>query len=117
VGGLGSSCVPALAAPADRYGDPHLPPANPGPRCRPDSRSRAQRGIVEGHQALRRLLLEVARRKPPARRYARNGYLTDGRRLIWEYPRETADADQMDFVEVMELNAQGLIQRHRVYWG
>ena len=25
--------------------------------------------------------------------------------------------DQMDFVEVMDLNDDGLIQRHWVYWG
>lgn len=25
--------------------------------------------------------------------------------------------EQMDFVEVMELNNEGLIQKHRVYWG
>jgi hypothetical protein len=36
---------------------------------------------------------------------------------MWEYPRETPEGDQMDFLEVMELNDDGLIQRHRVYWG
>ena len=36
---------------------------------------------------------------------------------MWEYPRETPEGDQMDFVEVMELNDEGLIQHHRVYWG
>jgi hypothetical protein len=35
---------------------------------------------------------------------------------MWEYPRDTPDAEQMDFVEVMELKG-GLIQHHRVYWG
>jgi len=35
---------------------------------------------------------------------------------MWEYPRATPDGDQMDFAEVMELEA-GLIRRHRVYWG
>jgi hypothetical protein len=39
------------------------------------------------------------------------------RRLIWEYPRAAPDGEQMDFVEVMEVNRQGLIQRHCVYWG
>jgi hypothetical protein len=34
--------------------------------------------------------------------------------MIWEYPRETPDGDQMDFIEVMEFK-DGLIQRHRVY--
>ena len=35
---------------------------------------------------------------------------------MWEYPREKPDGEQMEFVEVMEL-ADGLIRRHRVYWG
>ncbi len=35
---------------------------------------------------------------------------------MWEYPRETPDGEQMDFVEVMELE-DGRIRRHRVYWG
>jgi ketosteroid isomerase-like protein len=75
------------------------------------------RGIVRGHKEIQKLLDEVAARKPPVRRFHRTGYLTDGKRLIWEYPREAPDGEQMDFVEAMELNEQGLIQRHRVYWG
>ena len=35
---------------------------------------------------------------------------------MWEYPRETPDGEQMDFTEVMEIE-NGLIQKHRVYWG
>jgi ketosteroid isomerase-like protein len=76
-----------------------------------------ERGVLRGHAEIRTLLDEVAARKPPARRFHRTGYLTDGKRLIWEYPRETPDGEQMDFVEAMELNDRGLIQRHRVYWG
>ncbi|HEV8388599.1 MAG TPA: nuclear transport factor 2 family protein [Dongiaceae bacterium] len=75
------------------------------------------RGVLRGHAELRSLLDILAARKPPVRRFHRTGYLTDGKRLIWEYPRETPDGDQMDFVEAMELNEDGLIQRHRVYWG
>ncbi len=44
------------------------------------------------------------------------GFFADGHKLMWEYPRETPDGDQMDFVEVMEIR-DGLIQRHCVYWG
>jgi len=53
----------------------------------------------------------------PARKRYLEGFFTDGRRLIWEYPRATPNGDQMDFVESMELNDDGLISRHRVYWG
>jgi hypothetical protein len=58
----------------------------------------------------------VFERTPANRGHYRSGFFTDGRTLIWEYPRETPDGDQMDFVESMEI-ADGLIRRHRVYWG
>jgi hypothetical protein len=66
---------------------------------------------------LRQLFDKVAADKPAQRKYYRSGYLTDGKKLMWEYPCETPDGQQMDFVEVMELNEDGLIQKHRVYWG
>jgi len=51
-------------------------------------------------------------------RWYRTGeWLTDGRRLlVWEYPRQAPDGDQVDLVEFMEI-AGGLIAYHRVYWG
>jgi hypothetical protein len=63
------------------------------------------------------LIDEVTRRKLEARQFFRTPDLTDGRTLMWEYPRETPSGDQMDFVEVMEIDDAGLIQKHRVYWG
>ena len=51
------------------------------------------------------------------RQYYRTGYLTDGKRLIFEYPRAAGNGKQMDFVEAMDLNDDGLIKRHCVYWG
>jgi hypothetical protein len=59
----------------------------------------------------------LQKRKPTLRHYFRKGFFTDGRQLIWEYPREAPDGGQMDFVEAMTLNDKGLIQRHCVYWG
>jgi len=44
------------------------------------------------------------------------GYLSDGSRLTWEYPRQAGGREQMDIVEVMEIR-DALIQHHRVYWG
>jgi hypothetical protein len=35
---------------------------------------------------------------------------------MWEYPRLAPNGEQMDFAEVMEIE-QGLIKKHRVYWG
>ena len=74
-------------------------------------------GVLRGHDEIRPLFDKLAARKPPVRQYYRTGYFTDGKRLLWEYPRDTGRGDQMDFVEAMELNEQGLIQRHCVYWG
>ena len=50
-------------------------------------------------------------------RWYRTGlFFSNGRQLVWEYPRETPDGDQVDLVEVMDI-ARGLIVHHRVYWG
>lgn len=77
---------------------------------------RTASGILRGHGELRPFFQKLAERKPELRRYYRAGYFTDGRILMWEYPREAPDGEQMDFAEVMEIS-DGLIQRHRVYWG
>ena len=74
------------------------------------------RGICRGHEDLRPFLAEVVARTPNERQYYRAGFFTDGRRATWEYPRQTPDGEQMDFVEIMEIE-DGLIQAHRVYWG
>lgn len=76
-----------------------------------------QEGVCRGHEEIRPLFEALAVRKPPVRQYYRTAYLTDGKRLIWEYPRAAPNGDQMDFVEAMEINDKGLIQRHCVYWG
>ena len=76
-------------------------------------------GILRGHREIRPFFEEGARRRPNALvRWHRTGrWLTDGERLlVWEYPRQAPDGDQVDLVEVMEI-ADGLIQHHRVYWG
>jgi hypothetical protein len=74
-------------------------------------------GVLHEREQLRPLFERLAERKPAVRQYYRTGYLTDGKRLIWEYPRDAKGGEQMDFVEAMELNDEGLIQRHCVYWG
>jgi hypothetical protein len=69
-----------------------------------------------GKQAIRSLLPKVFANQPEERQTYRHPVFTDGKLLMWEYPRATPDGDQMDFTEVMELE-NGLIRRHRVYWG
>jgi ketosteroid isomerase-like protein len=73
-------------------------------------------GVVRGREDLRRFVEKVFANQPAKRRRHRAGFLTDGSRLTWEYPRESPDGDQMDLVEVMEIR-DGLIAHHRVYWG
>jgi hypothetical protein len=73
-------------------------------------------GVVQGKDNLRQFIAMVFQTSPPERKRFRTGYFTDGRRVTWEYPRATPEGDQMDLVEVMEIE-QGLIKRHRVYWG
>ncbi|MDV3127203.1 nuclear transport factor 2 family protein [Mycobacterium sp. 21AC1] len=73
-------------------------------------------GVIRGREELRSFVAKVFAHQPAKRRRHRAGFLTDGAHLVWEYPRETPDGEQMDIVEVMEIK-DGLIARHRVYWG
>lgn len=75
-------------------------------------------GVCRGHHEMRAFFEIGVRRRPNELvRWYRNGrYHFDGQTLIWEYPRETPEQDQIDLLEVMELE-NGLIQRHKVYWG
>lgn len=75
-----------------------------------------EEGVVRGREALRSFIEAVFAHQPPQRGRFRTGFLSDGRLLTWEYPRQTPDGDQMDFAEVMEIR-DGLIAAHRVYWG
>jgi predicted SnoaL-like aldol condensation-catalyzing enzyme len=75
-----------------------------------------KRGIVQGKDELRQFITKVFQTNPPQRKRFKQGFFTDGRVLTWEYPRHSPDGDQMDLVEVMEIE-DGLIRRHRVYWG
>jgi hypothetical protein len=75
-----------------------------------------EHGVPAGRDVLRDFVRIVFARTPPLRRRHRGPLFTDGRTLMWEYPRSAPDGEQMDLVEVMEI-ADGLIVRHCVYWG
>jgi len=77
---------------------------------------KSEDGIVAGRDRLREFVKVVFARTPASRQRYREGFFTDGRTLMWEYPRQTPAGEQMDFVEVMHI-ADGLIRRHSVYWG
>ena len=50
-------------------------------------------------------------------RWYRTGlFFSNGLQLVWEYPRETPEGDQVDLAEVMDVT-DGAIVHHRVYWG
>jgi ketosteroid isomerase-like protein len=75
-----------------------------------------KQGVVQGREDLRRFVAKVFAHQPAKRTRYRAGFLTDGSRVVWEYPRQSPDGEQMDIVEVMEIR-DGLIAHHRVYWG
>lgn len=75
-----------------------------------------QDGIVRGRAELRRLFARFKERKPKLRGHYSPGYFTDGKTLVFEYPRAAPDGEQLDIVEVMQLR-DGLIAHHKVYWG
>lgn len=76
-------------------------------------------GTVQGQSELRHFFEEGGQRRPNelVRWFRRpDDFLFDGKRLIWEYPREAPDGNQIEIVEIMDLS-NGLIQHHRIYWG
>jgi hypothetical protein len=77
---------------------------------------KTEHGICRGKDELHKLLTILFKHQPAIRRFHRKNFFTDGVNIIWEYPRQTPDGEQMDFVEVMQLH-NSKIQHHRVYWG
>lgn len=77
-----------------------------------------ERGVLVGRAEILRFLEEGTRRRPNelVRWYRDGSYLTRGDTLMWEYPRQTPDGEQIDILEVMQLK-DDLIWRHRIYWG
>jgi hypothetical protein len=75
-------------------------------------------GVLRGHDELRRFFVRGTEGRPDdlVRWYRTGDFLFAGRTLMWEYPRQTPDGDQVDLVEVMAL-AGRRIAHHRIYWG
>jgi len=73
-------------------------------------------GVCQGKTELRCLLDTITERRPPIRKFFKQNFFTDGKTLMFEYPRATPDGEQIDFIEVMEIQ-DGLIHYHRIYWG
>ena len=75
-------------------------------------------GVLRGKDEIERFLREGTQRRPNelVRWYRTGEYLTNGKTLVWEYPRKTPDGEQIDILELMEIS-DGLIEKHRIYWG
>lgn len=76
-------------------------------------------GVVQGREEIDRFVVEATKRRPDDELpslYRTGDYMFDGETLMWEYPRQTSNGDQLDLVEVMELEGP-LIRYHRIYWG
>ncbi|WP_297957717.1 nuclear transport factor 2 family protein, partial [uncultured Neisseria sp.] len=61
-------------------------------------------GTLRGKAEIRAFLAEGARRRPNewVRWYRDARYYTGDGTLIWEYPRQTPDGNQVDILEVMQ---------------
>jgi len=75
-------------------------------------------GLLTGHDQLRDFFERGTRGRPNelVRFYRSGEFFFDHDRLIWEYPRQTPDGDQVDIVEVVDLVGRR-IRHHRIYWG
>jgi len=73
-------------------------------------------GIVTGREQLRKFFGIILESTPSLKDRHRANFFTNGKVMIWEYPRVTPSGEQTDLAEVMELK-DGLIQAHRIYWG
>lgn len=76
-------------------------------------------GVLHGRAEILAFLEEGSRRRPNelVRWYRDGRYLATSKLLVWEYPRQTPDGSQVDILELMELDDDGKIRRHRIYWG
>ena len=75
-------------------------------------------GILRGKTEILAFLNEGTRRRPNelVRWYRTGKYFITGDVLVWEYPRQTPDGEQVDILELMEIR-DGLIVNLRIYWG
>jgi hypothetical protein len=75
-------------------------------------------GVCRGRDEIKQFLQEGTNRRPNdlVRWYRTGTYFTEGNTLIWEYPRETPDGEQVDILEVIEIEDRK-ITHQRIYWG
>ncbi len=77
---------------------------------------KTEEGVVRGKDNLRNFFGIILSSDTPLVDRHKECFFTDGKRMIWEYPRVTPTGGQLEMCEVMHLDA-GLITVHRIYWG
>ncbi len=60
-------------------------------------------GIVAGRDELRKFFRIILRSTPSLKDRYRANFFTNGKVMIWEYPRVTPTGEQTDLTEIMEL--------------
>lgn len=75
-------------------------------------------GILTGKAEIKIFLQEGTKRRPNelVRWYRTGEYFFQGNTLIWEYPRQTPEGNQIDILELMQLSNEKIFN-HRIYWG
>ena len=75
-------------------------------------------GVLRGRAEIQAFLEEGTRRRPNelVRWYRDGTHFVSGSTLVWEYPRQTPEGDQVDILELMDIRG-GKIMHHRIYWG
>lgn len=75
-------------------------------------------GVLRGRAEIEAFLAEGTRRRPNelVRWYRDGTHFVSGSTLVWEYPRQTPEGDQVDILELMDIRG-GKIMHHRIYWG
>jgi len=78
----------------------------------------AEEGILRGRQNIRELFERNFKALAGTFEglYRSELFLSNGRYLLWEYPRLKPTGEQVDLIESMDID-EGHIRYHRVYWG
>lgn len=76
-------------------------------------------GVLKNKHELEIFFNQGTKRRPNemVRWYRTGKHFINGHTLIWEYPRETPDGNQVDILEFIEMDKKGKIKHHKIYWG
>lgn len=76
-----------------------------------------ENGTLKNKKELEIFFKEGTQRRPNelVRWYRTGKYFIDCNTLIWEYPRETPNGNQVDILEFIEMNEEGKIKLHKIY--